>query len=258
MMNAGGHEMRIATWRLDEPSALPPLLFFNGIGANLESVAPLAERMEERAFVTIDMPGIGESPDPVLPYNPVSMAWTISRILDDLGIDITDIMGFSWGGALAQQFALQHPSRVRKVVLAGTFPGMFMVPGDPSVFARMMLSQRFADAAYLNEAMLATKGNDAARQSASYAGLLSAPSARGFLYQMIALAGWTALPLLPFLSKPVLVLSGDEDQVVPPANAELLAAAIPNAELCLIPGAGHLVLLTHLDDALARLRAFLD
>ena len=144
MIEAGGHRLRLATWRLGERHAAPPLLFFNGIGANIETIAPLAERLTKRAFITFDMPGIGRSPDPVLPYNPLSMAWSASRVLDKLGIGEGDVMGFSWGGALAQQFALQHPSRLRRLVLASTFPGMFMVPGDLSILARMAMSQRLS------------------------------------------------------------------------------------------------------------------
>ena len=85
MIEAGGRTLRVAHWRLDQQSEHPPLLFFNGIGANIEAVAPLAEMLTERAFVMFDMPGTGESPDPVLPYNPFTMCWTASQILDRLG-----------------------------------------------------------------------------------------------------------------------------------------------------------------------------
>ncbi|MDG6078345.1 alpha/beta fold hydrolase [Erythrobacter litoralis] len=259
MIQAGGHTIRVACWRLEQRSDLPPLLFFNGIGANIEAIAPLAEQLEERAFVTFDMPGIGRSPDPVLPYNPVTMAWATSRILDDLGIETVDVMGFSWGGALAQQFVLQHCERVRRLVLSSSFPGIFMVPGDLSVFARMILSQRFADAQYLNENMLSLYGKTTPRPGShpNFTSRLTAPTSRGFLYQVLAMTGWNSLPFLPFVKTPTLVVTGDEDQIVPPANAEMLATAIPSAELATIHGAGHLVLLTHLDETLARLRAFL-
>ena len=76
MIEAGGRTLRVAHWRLDEPSDHPPILFFNGIGANIEAVAPLAEQLTERGFVMFDMPGTGESPEPTVPYNTFTMAWT--------------------------------------------------------------------------------------------------------------------------------------------------------------------------------------
>ncbi len=259
MVEAGGHKMRIACWRLDRRSAHPPLLFFNGIGANIEAIAPLAERLDDRPFITFDMPGVGRSPDPVLPYNPITMAWTASRILDQLEIERADVMGFSWGGALAQQFALQHASRIRRLVLASTFPGMFMVPGDLSIIARMVLSQRFSDAAFLNEHMLSLYGQPKSRprHRSEFVGRLTAPSSRGVLYQMAAMTGWSSLPFLPLIKTPTLVITGDEDQIVPPANADVLVSSIPSAELMTMQAAGHLVLLTHIDETLVRLRAFL-
>ena len=120
MIEAGGRSLRVAHWRLNEKSGHPPILFFNGIGANIEAVAPLAEMLTERGFVMFDMPGTGESPDPVMPYNPFTMCWTASQVLDQLGVDLCDVMGVSWGGAMAQHFALQHPKRTRRLVLAAT------------------------------------------------------------------------------------------------------------------------------------------
>jgi len=260
MIDAGGYTLRVAHWRLGKRSGHPPLLFFNGIGANIEAVAPLAERLSERPFITFDMPGIGRSPDPVLPYNPITMAWTARRILDVLELEQVDLMGFSWGGALAQQFALQEIARVRRLVLASTFAGIFMVPGDLSILARMMRTQRSTNGGILNENIISLYGRTAPRrhQLPQFVGRLTAPSSRGFLYQMAAIAGWTSLPFLPLITAPTLVLTGDEDQIVPPANATVLSSAIPNAELSTIEGAGHLVMLTHIDETLARLRAFLD
>lgn len=259
MVDAGGYRLRVAHWRLREPSQHPPLLFFNGIGANIEAVAPLAERLSERTFITFDMPGIGRSPDPVLPYNPVTMAWTANRVLDLLEIGRVDLMGFSWGGALAQQFAIQQSSRIRRLVLAGTFGGMFMVPGDVSILARMMHRSRSTDTEIPTENIMSLYGKAAPRRHhRNFVGRLIAPSSRGFLYQMAAVTGWTSLPFLPLITAPTLVLTGDEDQIVPPANAIVLSSAIPNAELSIIEGSGHLFMLTHIDETLARLRAFLD
>lgn len=257
-IDVGGRPLRVVTWRLGAKSDHPPLLFFNGIGANAETIAPLAKQLNDRAFVTVDMPGIGRSPDCAVPYNLVSMAWGMSRVLKELGLDTVDVMGFSWGGALAQQFALQCATYVRKVVLAATFPGMFAVPGDPMALARTMVAQHRRDAGYFSEAIMSERSKTALVAESDTGAMLIAPSARGLLYQLLAITGWTSLPFLPFLSKPVLVVAGEDDRIVPPANTELLARAIPGAERVLIPGAEHMLLLTHTGEVVSRLRAFLD
>ena len=150
MIEAGGRSLRVAHWRLGEKSDHPPILFFNGIGANIEAVAPLAEMLTERGFVMFDMPGTGESPDPVMPYNPFTMCWTASQVLDQLGVELCDVMGVSWGGAMAQHFALQHPKRTRRLVLAATTPGMLMVPGNPAALSKMADPRRYIDPEFMN------------------------------------------------------------------------------------------------------------
>ncbi len=262
MMEAGGRTLRVAHWRLDELSDHPPILFFNGIGANIEAVAPLAEMLTERGFVMFDMPGTGESPDPALPYNPFTMSWTASLILDQLGLEEVDVMGVSWGGAMAQHFALQYPKRTRRLVLVATTAGMLMVPGNPKALTKMANPRRYIDPDYMNEHFQTLYGgldpDGQAHQKDSHIGRLKPPSPRGYLYQLIAMLGWTSLPALPFMSKQVLVMMGDDDQIVPVINGRILATAIPNAELEIVKGGGHLFLLTHADESVARLRAFLD
>ena len=69
------------------------------------------------------------------------LAWMLSRMLDDLGYRQVDVLGFSWGGALAQQFAAQHRNCCRRLVLVSTSTGVMSVPGNPKVLAKMQ--QRF-------------------------------------------------------------------------------------------------------------------
>lgn len=258
--DVGGRTLRVARWRLDQPSEHPPILFFNGIGANIEAVAPLAETLTERGFIMFDMPGTGESPDPVLPYNPFTMAWTASRLLDRFGIEAADVMGVSWGGAMAQHFALQHPARTRRLVLAATTPGMLMVPGDVSAISKMANPRRYVDAKYMNEHFATLYGGLAGTSpaKAQHIGRLKPPSPRGYVYQLLAMLGWTSLPALPFLAKETLVMMGEDDAIVPVINGRILTAMIPNARLEVFKGGGHLFLLTHPEESTAMLREFLD
>ncbi len=262
MIEAGGRSLRVAHWRLGKKSDHPPILFFNGIGANIEAVAPLAEMLTERGFVMFDMPGTGESPDPVMPYNPFTMCWTASQVLDHLGVELCDVMGVSWGGAMAQHFALQHPKRTRRLVLAATTPGMLMVPGNPASLSKMADPRRYIDPEFMNEHFATLYGgvdrDGAAHQKDSHIGRLKPPSPRGYLYQLLAMLGWTSLPALPFLSKEVLIMMGDDDQIVPLINGRILASAIRNSQLKVLKGGGHLFLLTHADESVEALRDFLD
>ncbi len=262
MMDVGGRSLRVAHWRLDMPTEHPPILFFNGIGANIEAVAPLAEMLTERGFVMFDMSGTGESPDPMMPYNTFTMSWTASQVLRRLGIPTVDVMGVSWGGAMAQHFALQHPGKTRRLVLVATTAGMLMVPGNPAALTKMADPRRYIDRDFMNEHFTTLYGgvdrDGASHQKDSHIGRLKPPSPRGYMYQLIAMLGWTSLPALPFMSKETLVMMGDEDQIVPLINGKILASAIPNARLEVFAGGGHLFLLTHADEAVGSLRKFLN
>ena len=255
--NVDGMDLRVARWRLDQPSEHPPLLFFNGIGANIEAVAPLAEALEERGFIMFDMPGTGESPDPVLPYNPFTMSWTALSLLKRFGLDQVDVMGMSWGGSMAQHFALQHGAHVRRVVLAATSPGMLMIPGDPKMLAQMADPYSAINEMLMCEYLTALENSDESKLARNSVGNISPPSATGYFYQLMAIAGWTSLPALPFLDKPVLVMMGEDDPIVPLANGRLLAGAIPGARLEVFKDAGHLFLMTHPAKAIGLIREFL-
>ena len=262
MEKVGGRTLRVATWRLDMPSDHLPVLFFNGIGANIEALAPLAAAMPERGFIMFDMPGTGESPDPVLPYNPFTMSRTVALLLSKYGLDEVDVMGVSWGGAMAQQFALQHPKRTRRLTLIATTPGMLMVPGNPAAFTKMADPRRYVDPDFMAKhfktlygGLIETAGED---HKSSHISRLKPPSPRGYVYQLLCMMGWSSLPALPFLKKETLIMMGEDDQIVPVINGKILKAMIPNAQLLTFEGGGHLFLLTHADESVAAIREFLD
>src|SRR5262249_18391178 len=115
----------------------PPLLLFNGIGANIELVEPFLEALDGPEVIVFDVPGVGGSPAPWRPYRPWTLARLSVRLLDQLGHEQVDVLGVSWGGAIAQQFAFQHRKRCRRLVLAATSPGHLMVPGRLTVLLNM-------------------------------------------------------------------------------------------------------------------------
>ena len=254
----GGRTLRVARWRLDMESEHLPVLFFNGIGANIEAVAPLAEALVDRGFVMFDMPGVGGSPDPLVPYNTATMAWTTTLLLDRLKLEQVDVMGVSWGGAMAQHFALQHPKRTRRLVLCATSAGMIMVPGNVGALSKMANPRRYVDAAFMEKHFRTLYGGALGEASGGHIARLKPPTRRGYLYQLLAMLGWTSAPALPFMKKPTLILMGDDDQIVPLANGKILNTLIPNSELHVLEGGGHLFLLSHADQSVSAIRAFLD
>jgi pimeloyl-ACP methyl ester carboxylesterase len=145
METVDGRTLRVAVWRATKVSGKLPILFFNGIGANIEAMAPMAELIDDRDFITYDMPGIGGSPDPVVPYNAILMARIADLLLDRFEMPLVDVMGVSWGGAMAQQFALQNNARVNKLILVATSAGMLMVPGNPAALVKMADPRRYIE-----------------------------------------------------------------------------------------------------------------
>ena len=258
ILKAGGRQLRVAVWR-GKKAATPkrPVLFFNGIGANIELMAPLASWLSDRDLITFDMPGIGGSPKPVTPYRPWSMAWTATHILDQLGYGKVDVMGVSWGGGLAQQFALQYPKRTGHLVLCATTAGMIMVPGDIKVLSKMADPQRYIDPEFMRKNFEALYGGEAVG-SDGHIGRIVPPSRTGYLYQLGAMIGWTSAPLLPLLKAPTLIMMGDDDRIVPLVNGKFLASLIPNATLEIVPGGGHLFLVSRAAEVLPKIVAFLD
>jgi poly(3-hydroxyalkanoate) depolymerase len=259
MERVGGRTLRVARWRLDQPSEHLPVLFFNGIGANIEAVAPLCAEMTERPFIMFDMPGVGESPDPVVPYNPFTMSWITAQLLDKLGIGAVDVMGISWGGGMAQHFAMQHAARARRVVLLATSAGMLMVPGNPKALTKMANPRRYIDPDYMlaNFTTLYGEGLGKSSGKGGHMSRLKPPSPRGYMYQLLCMIGWTSAPALPFLLKQdTLIMMGDDDAIVPLINGKFLDLLIPNSELVVMEGGGHLFLLSHTDECIATMREF--
>ena len=257
METVDGRTLRVAVWRASAPTKKLPILFFNGIGANIEAMAPMAELLDDRDFITFDMPGIGGSPDPVVPYNAILMSRIAALLLDRFEMPSVDVMGVSWGGAMAQQFALQNGDRTNKLILVATSAGMLMVPGNPASLIKMADPRRYIDPDFMAKHFKTLYGGMVGNKS-EHINRLKPPSKTGYFYQLMAMMGWTSAPFLPFLKTETLIMMGDDDQIVPLANGKFLNFLIPNSELFVIKGGGHLFLLSHVEESIAAIRGFLD
>src|SRR5207245_8228201 len=154
--------------------------------------------VEEQKIGTIrfDVPGIGGSPLPRYPFRFKGLARLISLMLDVLGHQEVDVLGISWGGALAQQFAHQYTARCRRLILISTSSGGISVPGNPSVLGRMISPRRYLDPSYM-AAIAPLLYGDAFRQTAdqrqSYAQVIKAPHGLGYTMQHVGSAGGTRI-----------------------------------------------------------------
>jgi poly(3-hydroxyalkanoate) depolymerase len=256
----GGRTLRVAV-REGIPG-WPPLLLCNGIGASLELFQPFLDALDpRRPVIRFDMPGIGGSPAPVVPYHLATLPSLLAGLLDQLGHEQADVLGISWGGGLAQQFALSRPDRVRRLVLVATGPGALMVPGHPRVLLRMLTPRRHRDPGHAVRVAGELYGGSARKDPAQARDLLHAITrlgpARGYFYQLLAGVGWTSLPWLPRLRPPTLILAGDDDPIIPLVNARIMHRLIPRSELHIYVG-GHLELAADPERLALAVEAFLD
>src|SRR5208337_3186084 len=248
-------------WVVTKPGAKdrPPLLLFNGIGANVELAEPFMRAMGDVETIIFDIPGVGGSPLPALPYRPSTVARWAAELTRQLGHDKVDVAGVSWGGAMAQEFAHQNRAVCRRLILAATAAGGLMVPGKPSVLLKMANPRRYMDPDYLHSIAAEIYGGafrlDPSLVSA-HAENMKGASNLGYLYQLLAVSGWTSVLWLHKLKQPTLVVMGHDDPIVPLVNGRILAALIPHSHLYTIDD-GHLFLASRIPDIVPIIRDFL-
>ena len=235
IMQAGGTPLRVAI--RPGTGTGPPLLLCNGIGMRLEAFQPFVDALDPAIeVIRFDAPGVGGSQLPNLPYRFTTLALLLRDMLHNLGHQQADVLGISWGGGLAQQFALLNPRLCRRLVLVATATGpQTMVPPNPLPLVKNLALRRWGDlwgGSAKTDPDALTRALHKARIS---------PLSMGYLYQNTAALGFTTLPLLPLIRQRTLVLTGDDDPIIPVANGRILAAGIPHATLHVYHG-GHVEL----------------
>jgi poly(3-hydroxyoctanoate) depolymerase len=227
---------------------LTPLLVFNGIGASLELVLPfVAELDPDQEVIAFDVPGVGGSSTPTLPYSFNWLAKMVAKMLDCLDYGQVNVIGVSWGGFLAQQFAYDYPERCKKLILAATSCGVAMVPPSLKVLGLMASPLRYTDPEYgariAPEIYGGSFRNNPELCTQHFAKLKSITPDRGYRYQGIAVWWWTSIHWLHRIKQPTLVLAGNDDPIIPLVNMRMIAQLIPDSRLHVIND-GHLFLVT--------------
>lgn len=238
-----------------------PMLLIMGLGGNIEMWDPLERALNARGVQTIayDASGTGDSPPRLRPLRVPGLARQAAKVLDALGVPSADVLGVSFGGGVAQEFALRNPHRVRSLVLASTMCGIGGVPGNPLTMSLLATPLRYYSPRFLQltaDLMYGPTGDDGLLRDQANARRARPPTLWGYVSQLVAVSGWSSLPWLHRIDAPTLVISGEKDPIVPPINARILAKRIPNSELELIPNAGHLVLMDQPERVAGRIEEF--
>jgi pimeloyl-ACP methyl ester carboxylesterase len=204
--------------------------------------------------IALDNRGVGQSDVPPGPYSMALMASDAAAVLDAAGVERAHIFGLSMGGMIAQEFALQYPHRVESLLLGCTAPGGTQaVRAEPTatqlLFARDLSPEEFSRA--MNP-FIYDPGTPQERIEADFAlrkQWFARPEA--YMAQLQAILAWEAYSRVPQINAPTLVIHGESDRLVPPANGKIIAERIPGAKLVMIPHASH-ILSTDQPDAVHR------
>ncbi len=218
-------------------------------------------------FLTIafDNRGVGETSAPPGPYSMAQMAADTVGLLDVLAIDRAHVFGVSMGGMIAQEIALTYPERVRTLVLGCThFGGVQQVLASPEVFQRAFVlagkgpEQAIRDILSVNFTADYMRAHpDVVEHLVAY-GVENRMTREAFAGQMAAAADHDTADRLGAVRAPTLAIAGDKDELIPPQNSVEIAGKIPQAEITLLPGIGHMFWVEAPDEAAFQIRRFIQ
>ena len=222
-----------------------PLVLLHGFLCDSRCWLPQLAGMS--AWFTViawDAPGAGASFDPPGQFTTTEYARCLADLLDAIGVGRAHIVGLSWGGILAQEFYRQYRERVRSLVLADTYAGW---KGSlPEAVWKERLATCLTDSTSPPAALVTKFVPGALSDSATtevreqFAAIVSEFHPVGFRLMSLSSAEMDTTDLLPTIRVPTLLVWGEEDRRSPLKIAHQLYTAIPDAELAIIPRAGHL------------------
>jgi 3-oxoadipate enol-lactonase len=243
----------------EEHGSGDPLLLIMGLAADsvawMFQIPAFAERYRTIVF---DNRGVGRSDKPPGPYSIHQMANDTAGLLDALGIERAHVVGVSMGGMIAQELALNHPQRVRGLVLACTYPepdadverqrefSLKQFRGSISTTGEMQIDVSAIDPLHFFQHLLPTVFNqefidrELAKLMQIFGGALQYGfSLEAIMGQVAAAMSHKATDRLHRIESSTLVITGDADRLISPANSDVLARCIPGAKLVKIPGGSH-------------------
>jgi 3-oxoadipate enol-lactonase len=249
-MRAAGSSSGPGQLYFTEQGAGPPLLLVHGLMVSGEMFAPVLDRLAAFHRVIVpDLRGHGRSRALPPPYSARQLAADLAGLLEQLGIGSAAVLGYSQGGAIAQQLALDWPERCSRLVLACTYAFNMATPrewleGHVTPFLLSLLGpHRFA------EFVVSQGAQELDKERAAWLVNLMANQDRKLMA-----AAWRetmafdSRPRLPEIACPTLIVAGSVDRAVPMHHAQMLHAGIRGSQLVIIAGAGHTLIWTHPDE----------
>ncbi len=247
-----------------DPLAL--IMGFSGSGrAWSESFLELLEPRFK--LVVIDNRGTGESDQPERPWTMADMAADVIGVLDHARVERAHIFGVSMGGMIAQELALASPGRVRGLVLGCTGCGMkHSVPAAPESVAKLMpepgMSQqeimlRALSVAVSKEFFESASGAAFFQRMATEMVNQPITPMETYAHQFGAISGFDSFDRLKTIKLLTLVITGDQDAIIPSQNSQILQSEIPAARLHIVKGAGHMFVWEALTEVADTVGAFL-
>lgn len=232
----------------------PPLVLITGLGFGIWSwYRQIPALSEQHTVIALDNRGIGRSSAPPGPFSIADMAEDVAALIRHLGAHHglggrAHVLGLSMGGFVAQELVLAHPELVDRLILACTSAGRgYSVPASSATVATIMaeVDAGFADDILARGAHLRFSDRFTQEHPEALAELIERrrdklPPRELWDRQVAAAMGFSTGERLSSVRAPTLVITGDDDPIVPPANADILAQGIPGARLCVIPGGRHL------------------
>jgi pimeloyl-ACP methyl ester carboxylesterase len=237
----------------------PPLLLVHGLMVSGEMFEPVVDQFATRHRVIVpDLRGHGRSRALPPPYTVRQLAGDLSRLLDELGVESTAVLGYSQGGAVAQQLALDHPAQCQRLVLGCTYafnmatrrekleghvaPALVGVLG-PRLFAKLGVS-------------LGAK--ELAKERAEWLiGLMGDQDRRLMVSAWQQTMAFDSRKRLADIGCPTLIIAGSQDRAVPMHHATMLHEGIRGSRLVVVDGAAHTLIWTHTAEFVRLVEEFL-
>jgi pimeloyl-ACP methyl ester carboxylesterase len=241
-----------------------PLLLIQGLGFSAAMWFRILPALEAAyRVIRYDARGIGRSDVPEGPYSIERMAADAVAVLDAAGEERAHVFGCSLGGIVAQEVTLSYPERVRSLMLCCTHPaGQEAVWPGPDVMdmLRSRTSLPLEDAIRASIPVAYSPDTDPAVIEEDVKLRLQIQTTNeGYTNQLMGGLGYPGtVARLGSVRVPALVMTGDADRLVPPANTNVLAAAIPGATKVTFPGGGHVIFSEQPDAVAGAMLAFLD
>ncbi len=242
-----------------------PVVFISGLGAGTWSWEPQVPFFSRRyRMITFDNRGAGRSSAPPGPYSIEQMALDTVRLMHALDIDEAFVVGLSMGGMIAQELALILPHRIRGLVLAATHPG-----GDMRIFGSQDVYQKLMDNSGLGPEEIVDKNIPILFSPESVSNRpeiiqgyrerqkdIPVQPEHAFAAQQAAIQGFDCSAKLKKIQAPTLLLAGEDDQLIPAENARRMAEHIPDSQVKILPQAGHLMHMEHMEEFNQSLHGF--